>query len=88
MTDRGGFSFRDSSITFAFVIWVYVRRNYAYTLLRNTLFATFMLAVPGYILYPTAPPRMLTDMGGYASSTGPRCNHTDLPASKSVATAV
>ena len=46
------------TITFGFVLWVYVRRHDAYTLLRNTLFATFMLALPGYILYPTAPPRM------------------------------
>jgi membrane-associated phospholipid phosphatase len=51
------------TITFAFVIWVYVRRHYAYTLLRNVLFATFMLAVPGYILYPTAPPRLLPSEG-------------------------
>ena len=51
------------TITFGFVLWVYVRRNDAYTLLRNTLFATFMLALPGYILYPTAPPRMLPDEG-------------------------
>ncbi len=47
------------TITFAFVIWVYIWRHEAFTLLRNTLFATFMLAVPGYILYPTAPPRLL-----------------------------
>ena len=51
------------TITFAFVIWVYVRRHHAYTLLRNVLFATFMLAVPGYILYPTAPPRLLPSEG-------------------------
>jgi membrane-associated phospholipid phosphatase len=47
------------TITFAFVIWVYIWRHEAYALLRNCLFATFMLAVPGYILYPTAPPRLL-----------------------------
>lgn len=47
------------SITFGFVIWVYIWRHEAYTLLRNCLFATFMLAVPGYIFYPTAPPRLL-----------------------------
>jgi membrane-associated phospholipid phosphatase len=47
------------TITFGFVLWVYLRRHYAYTLLRNTLFATFMLALPGYVLYPTAPPRLL-----------------------------
>jgi hypothetical protein len=47
------------TITFGFVIWVYVWRHEAYALLRNCLFATFMLAVPGYIFYPTAPPRLL-----------------------------
>ena len=47
------------TITFGFVIWVYIWRNEAYMMLRNCLFATFMLAVPGYILYPTAPPRLL-----------------------------
>ena len=51
------------TITFGFVLWVYVSAHYAYTLLRNVLFTTFMLALPGYILYPTAPPRMLPDEG-------------------------
>jgi membrane-associated phospholipid phosphatase len=51
------------TITFAFVVWVYLRRHYAYTFLRNTLFATFMLALPGYVLYPTAPPRLLPSEG-------------------------
>ncbi|MDX6618219.1 MAG: hypothetical protein QOK36_605 [Gaiellales bacterium] len=49
------------TITFGFVIWVYIWRHSAYTLLRNVLFATFMLAVPGYIFYPTAPPRLLVE---------------------------
>jgi energy-converting hydrogenase Eha subunit C len=51
------------TITFGFVIWVYLRRHHAYTLLRNTLFALFMLALPGYVLYPTAPPRLLPSLG-------------------------
>jgi hypothetical protein len=51
------------TITFGFVLWVYVRRHYAYTLLRNALFATFMLALPGYVLYPTGPPRLLPSEG-------------------------
>jgi membrane-associated phospholipid phosphatase len=51
------------TITFGFVLWVYVRRHYAYTLLRNALFTTFMLALPGYVLYPCAPPRLLTSYG-------------------------
>jgi membrane-associated phospholipid phosphatase len=51
------------TITFGFVLWVYIRRHYAYTLLRNTLFTTFMLALPGYVLYPTAPPRLLVAYG-------------------------
>ena len=49
------------TITFGFVIWVYIWRHSAYALLRNVLFATFMLAVPGYIFYPTAPPRLLVE---------------------------
>jgi membrane-associated phospholipid phosphatase len=49
------------TITFGFVIWVYIWRHEAYTLLRNALFATFMLAVPGYVFYPTAPPRLLPE---------------------------
>jgi hypothetical protein len=51
------------TITFGFVIWVYLRRHHAYTLLRNALFATFMFALPGYVLYPTAPPRLLESEG-------------------------
>jgi hypothetical protein len=51
------------TITFGFVLWAYVFRHHAYTLLRNALFATFMLALPGYILYPTAPPRLLPSEG-------------------------
>jgi hypothetical protein len=51
------------TITFGFVIWVYIWRHEAYALLRNCLFATFMLAVPGYIFYPTAPPRLLPSEG-------------------------
>ena len=35
------------TITFGFVIWVYIWRHDAYTLLRNSLFTTFILAVPG-----------------------------------------
>jgi PAP2 superfamily len=49
------------TITFGFVIWVYIWRHEAYALLRNCLFATFMLAVPGYVFYPTAPPRLLAE---------------------------
>ncbi len=49
------------TITFGFVIWVYLRRHHAYTLLRNTLFATLHARVPGYVFYPTAPPRLLPE---------------------------
>ena len=55
------------TITFGFVLWVYVRRHYAYTLLRNALFATFMLALPGYVLYPT---------GAAAAAARPRASST------------
>lgn len=51
------------TFTFAFVLWVYLFRPHAYQFLRNALLATFFGALPGYVLYPTAPPRMLPSLG-------------------------
>src|SRR5262249_53793619 len=47
----------------AFVLWVYLRRNEAYARLRNTIIAIDVVGVIGYLLYPTAPPRMLSNLG-------------------------
>jgi membrane-associated phospholipid phosphatase len=44
------------------LIWFYHRRPQVYRSLRNTLLATWLIAVPIFALYPVAPPR-LADMG-------------------------
>ena len=40
------------------VVWVYRRSKPVYRVLRNTLIAGWMLALPVYALFPTAPPRL------------------------------
>ncbi len=44
--------------TVAVLVWVYRRRRDAYARLRNTLALTSGLAIAGYALFPTAPPRL------------------------------
>ena len=44
------------------VVWVYRRSRPVYRILRNTLIAGWMVALPVYALFPTAPPR-LAEMG-------------------------
>jgi hypothetical protein len=44
--------------TVAVLVWVYRRRRDAYARLRNTLAFASGLAVAGYALFPTAPPRL------------------------------
>jgi hypothetical protein len=49
-------------VTAGVLVWVYRRHRPHYARLRNTLFAANALAVVGYWLFPTAPPR-LADVG-------------------------
>jgi hypothetical protein len=44
--------------TAAVLVWVYRRHRHAYARLRNTLAVASALAVVGYALLPTAPPRL------------------------------
>jgi PAP2 superfamily len=46
------------TVTVAVLAWVYRNRRDVYPLLRNTLALASALAVVGYALYPTAPPRL------------------------------
>lgn len=45
------------------LLWVYLRRNDAYLPLRNTLIVTNTIGLIGYVLLPTAPPRMFPELG-------------------------
>jgi membrane-associated phospholipid phosphatase len=45
------------------LLWVYLRRNDAFTRFRNTILLANVLGLVGYILLPTAPPRMFPSLG-------------------------
>ena len=45
------------------LLWVYLRRNSAFTRFRNTILLANGLGLIGYILLPTAPPRFFTSIG-------------------------
>ena len=51
------------TITYALLLFIYFRRNHAFYFIRNALLGTSFAALLGYILLPTAPPRMLGGLG-------------------------
>jgi uncharacterized membrane protein YbhN (UPF0104 family) len=51
------------TISFGFLFWVYLRRNEAFPLVRNIFIVANAIGLAGYMLYPAAPPRMLTGLG-------------------------
>jgi hypothetical protein len=50
-------------VTTAFMFWLYLRRNEHYYFIRNIVYSAMAIALIGYLSFPTAPPRMLTDLG-------------------------
>ena len=63
------------TLTFGFVLFVYLRRNEFYTRLRNLIATVNLVGLAGYILYPAAPPRMLTNLGFVDSLNQTGVNH-------------
>ncbi len=51
------------SIAFGFLIWLYLFRNESYYFVRNMFVVSMGLALVGYTLFPTAPPRMFPEHG-------------------------
>jgi membrane-associated phospholipid phosphatase len=45
------------------LLWVYFRRNGAFTRFRNTILLANVLGLFGYVFLPTAPPRFFTSIG-------------------------
>src|ERR671931_1482117 len=45
------------------LLWVYLRRNEAFTRFRNTILLANVLGLVGYVLLPVAPPRMFGSIG-------------------------
>ena len=50
-------------VTTTFLIWLYIARNHAYYFVRNMFMVAMGLALVGYVVYPTAPPRFLPEWG-------------------------
>ena len=51
------------SIALGFLLWLYFFRNESYNFVRNMFVVSMGLALVGYTLYPTAPPRMFPEYG-------------------------
>ena len=51
------------SIALGFLVWLYLFRNESYYFVRNMFVVSMGLALIGYSLYPTAPPRMFPELG-------------------------
>jgi membrane-associated phospholipid phosphatase len=45
------------------LLWIYLRRNESFIAVRNWILCTNLLALVGYVLLPTAPPRMFPEEG-------------------------
>ena len=50
-------------LTVGFLIWLYLARNQAYYFVRNMFMVAMGLALVGYVVYPTAPPRFMPEWG-------------------------
>jgi membrane-associated phospholipid phosphatase len=47
----------------AALLWVYLRRTESFFPFRNTVLVANLIGLVGYVLLPTAPPRMFPDLG-------------------------
>ncbi len=50
-------------ITLAVLVFIYLRRNDSFYFVRNMFMIAMTLALVGYALYPTAPPRLMPEWG-------------------------
>jgi hypothetical protein len=52
-----------TSVTLGALVWLYLFRNRSFYFVRNMMVVAMLIALAGYILYPTAPPRMFPEWG-------------------------
>lgn len=57
------YAFAHLFVTLAFLIWLYLRRNEAFTFVRNLFYLTTGVALIVYMVFPTSPPRLFTNLG-------------------------
>jgi membrane-associated phospholipid phosphatase len=65
LIDFANFMYMNSHfvITTAFLVWLYMKRNDSFYFVRNMFMVAMALALVGYALYPTAPPRLFEEFG-------------------------
>jgi membrane-associated phospholipid phosphatase len=51
------------AVTIAFLVWLYLFRNEAFYFVRNMFIASMGVALVGYTVFPTAPPRLFPQFG-------------------------
>lgn len=64
------------TITYALLLFIYFRRNHAFYFIRNALLSTSFAALIGYLMLPTAPPRMLGGLGYIDTLNQTSVNHS------------
>ena len=50
-------------VTIGALVFIYLRRNESFYFVRNTFMIAMAIALVGYALYPTAPPRLMPEWG-------------------------
>jgi hypothetical protein len=51
------------TVTFGALVFIYLRRNDSFYFVRNVFMISMLIALIGYSLYPTAPPRLMPQWG-------------------------
>ena len=50
-------------VTLGALVFIYLRRNDSFYFVRNMFMVAMAIALVGYFLYPTAPPRLMPEWG-------------------------
>lgn len=63
--DIANWTYINSQFTVAYILlaWIYLRHNASFRTVRNAVLTIDALGLIGYVAYPTAPPRMLPNLG-------------------------
>jgi PAP2 superfamily len=52
-----------TTVTLSALAWIYLFRNRSFYFVRNMFMAAMVVALAGYLIYPTAPPRFFPEWG-------------------------
>ena len=68
-----------TTVTFAALLYVYLRHNRSFYFVRNMFLIAMAIALVGYVVFPTAPPRFFPEWGfidTVSDFTGLHVNHS------------